>query len=128
MSGRLKKFTDKIAFQNQKLSSILPYAREEIVNLRRVQDGIDTLKIKLWKDSQTIRRMAEIEPNFDSMFLSKRNQKFSSKTRLLDEETEINIDNFKAECEKKFGWQAENPESLKNGRCMIEIITNIGEI
>lgn len=128
MSKRIKSFAEKIGTKNKKLSSILPYAREQIVNLRRAQDGEEALKIKLWGESLSSRRLAEKEPLFDQIFLSKRGKAISGNLRKNLEDCEINIENFRSECEKRFGWSGENTESLKNGKCMIEIITNIGEI
>lgn len=43
-------------------------------------------------------------------------------------EWNLRIDNFREECEAKFGWVPNNENSHQNGKCMIEIISNIGKI
>ena len=132
MSRRMKTFKKEINQKNKRLSQILPYAKESILKVNKVEGGTDKLEISLWNPSlystksfqqQGTQNMATTGlGNQNSMNLG--NKGFSEDTP----EWNLSIDNFKEECEQKFGWVQGNEDSRKNGKCMIEIISNIGKI
>jgi hypothetical protein len=115
------------------LSKILPYAKESILKVNKVENGADRLEISLWNPSlYSVKTQSHY---LQSMAVSSLGQNQMAKKKAQSkgyfEETpewNLSIENFREECEEKFGWIPGEPESHKNGKCMIEIISNIGNI
>lgn len=133
MSKKLESFKKQINQKNHRLSKILPYAKESILKVNKVENGADRLEISLWNPSlYSLNHSDSANTNVGISSLGN-NQMAGSKPQnkgYFEETPEwsLSIENFREECEQKFGWISGEPESHKNGKCLIEIISNIGSI